>query len=80
MGLGIERTARNAKVVDASFAWNYTTVLNVIFLSLAAALVWRYFRFGGGWKMLKMMNEPIEGSLHREHGQVLVPWPFRSRS
>ena len=24
--------------------WNYTTVLNIIFLGLAALLVWRYFR------------------------------------
>lgn len=34
-GLGIERTARNAKVVEASVVWNYTTVLNIVFLSLA---------------------------------------------
>ena len=59
-GLGIERTTRNAKVVEARVAWNYTTVLNVIFLSLAAALVWRYFRYGGGWKMLKLMDSPME--------------------
>ena len=26
---------------------------------LAAVLVWRYFRRGGGWAMLKMMNEPM---------------------
>jgi hypothetical protein len=22
-------------------------------------LIWRYFRRGGGWSMLKMMNEPM---------------------
>jgi uncharacterized protein len=59
-GLGIERTARDAKVIEASVAWNYTTVLNIVFLSLAAVLVWRYFRFGGGVKMLRMMNAPME--------------------
>jgi uncharacterized membrane protein YraQ (UPF0718 family) len=58
-GLGIERTARNAKVEMASLSWNYTTYLNVVFLALAAMLVWRYFRHGGGWAMLKMMNTPM---------------------
>src|SRR5205085_5701174 len=31
-GLGIERHARNAKVVMASVSWNYTTYLNIVFL------------------------------------------------
>src|SRR5471030_955797 len=42
--LGLERTARNAKVVEASVTWNYTTYLNIVFLALAAALIWRYFK------------------------------------
>jgi uncharacterized protein len=66
-GLGIDRTARNAKVMEASVAWNYTTVLNIIFLSLAAVLVWRYFRYGGGWKMLRMMDAPMEHGHHGHH-------------
>jgi uncharacterized membrane protein YraQ (UPF0718 family) len=66
-GLGIERTARDARVMEASVAWNYTTVLNIIFLSLAAALVWRYFRYGGGWKMLRMMDAPMEHGGHGDH-------------
>src|SRR5438874_10455694 len=57
--LGIERHARNAKVEMASVAWNYTTFLNIVFPSLAAALVWRYFRRGGGLAMLRMMDEPM---------------------
>jgi uncharacterized membrane protein YraQ (UPF0718 family) len=69
-GLGIERTDRSAKVIEASVAWNYTTVLNIIFLSLAAGLIWRYFRYGGGRKMLKMMNAPMEHSHHADHGHV----------
>jgi uncharacterized membrane protein YraQ (UPF0718 family) len=69
-GLGIEHNARNAKVMEASVAWNYTTVLNIIFLSLAAVLVGRYFRVGGGLKMLKMMNAPMEHSHHRDHGHL----------
>ena len=66
--LGIERHARDAKVVMASVSWNYTTYLNIVFLLLAATLVWRYFRRGGGWAMLKPMNEPIEAGQHAHHG------------
>jgi hypothetical protein len=44
-------------------SWNYSTYLNIVFLVVAAALTWRYFRRGGGWSMLRMMNEPME-----EHG------------
>ncbi len=58
-GFGIERTARNAKVIEASISWNYTTVLNIVFLGLAAVLLWRYFRYGGGLRMLRMMNKPM---------------------
>ena len=42
-GLGLVPTERDAKVVEASVTWNYTTVLNIVFLGLAAVLVWRYF-------------------------------------
>jgi uncharacterized protein len=62
--LGLIPSERNAKVVEASVTWNYTTVLNILFLGLAAALVWRYFRRGGGVAMLRMMNRPME----MEHG------------
>jgi uncharacterized membrane protein YraQ (UPF0718 family) len=68
--LGITPTTRNAKVLEASISWNYTTFLNIVFLSLAAVLLWRYFRYGGGWKMLKMMNQPMgeHGHEHHAHG------------
>lgn len=46
---------RNARVLDASVAWNYTTILNIIFLFIAAALVWRFLRTGGP-SMLSMMQ------------------------
>ena len=58
-GIGIERRARNAKVEMAHVSLNYTTYLNVVFLLIGAALVWRYFRRGGGWRMLKMMEKPM---------------------
>ena len=59
-GIGIERKTRNAKVIEASVTWNYTTYLNIVFLAVAGVLVWRYFRRGGGLAMLKMMNRPVE--------------------
>ena len=63
--LGLIPTTRDAKVVMASVSWNYTTYLNIIFLLIAAALVWRYFRYGGGLSMLRMMNKPMNH--HPEH-------------
>jgi len=54
-GLGLTRTERDAKVEMASVHWNYTTVLNIVFLVLAAVLVWRFVRTGG-LPMLRMMN------------------------
>ena len=46
-----------ARVVEASLSWNYTTWLNIAFLTIAAVLVWRFLRTGGP-EMLRMMNEP----------------------
>jgi uncharacterized protein len=58
-GLGLVPQERNAKVVEASVTFNYTTILNIMFLGLAAVLIWRYFRHGGGVRMLKMMDKPM---------------------
>jgi uncharacterized membrane protein YraQ (UPF0718 family) len=65
-GLGIERHTRNAKVELAHVSFNYTTYLNAVFLLVAAVLLWRYFRRGGGWAMLKMMDKPM-GHEHDHH-------------
>ena len=69
--IGIVPTERNAKVETASVTWNYTTYLNIVFLAVAAVLVWRYFRRGGGIAMLRMMNRPAgAGHDHRAcHGE-----------
>jgi uncharacterized membrane protein YraQ (UPF0718 family) len=56
--VGLVPEERNAKIVEASVTWNYTTVLNIIFLGLAAVLVWRFVRTGG-LPMLRMMNKPM---------------------
>jgi hypothetical protein len=55
---GLVPEERSAKIVEASVIWNYTTVLNIIFLGFAAVLVWRFVRTGG-LPMLRMMNEPM---------------------
>jgi uncharacterized protein len=65
--LGIEHPGRNAKVLEAGVSWNTTTFLNIVFLALASVLVWRYFRHGGGLRMLRMMNEPREHHAHPGH-------------
>jgi uncharacterized protein len=67
--LGLIPSERDAKVVEASVTLNYTTVLNVLFLGLAAVLLWRYFRRGGGIAMLRLMNSPLEAApAHHGHG------------
>jgi hypothetical protein len=66
--VGLERTTRNAKVVEASIHLNYTTVLNVIFLGLAGLLMYRFVR-GGGIAMLRVMNKPV-GEHELDHGMA----------
>jgi uncharacterized membrane protein YraQ (UPF0718 family) len=61
--LGLIPDERNAKVVEASVTWNYTTVLNIVFLALAAVLAWRFLRTGG-LPMLRAMNKPAEAHGH----------------
>jgi hypothetical protein len=55
--LGLIPGQRAAKVVEASVTWNYTTVLNLVFLALAAVLLVRFLRTGGP-EMLRMMDAP----------------------
>jgi uncharacterized membrane protein YraQ (UPF0718 family) len=55
--LGLVPAQRNARVVEASLTWNYTTWLNIVFLVLAGLLVWRFLKTGGP-AMLRMMNRP----------------------
>jgi uncharacterized membrane protein YraQ (UPF0718 family) len=55
--LGLVPAERNARVVDATIAWDYTSWLNIAFLILAGLLVWRFFTTGG-LAMLRMMDKP----------------------
>jgi hypothetical protein len=71
--LSLEPTgARHAKVTNAGVSWDYTTVLNVVFLALAAVLVTRYFRRGGGLAMLREMNTPLAAAGHGHHATAVA--------
>ncbi len=66
-GLGLIPATRAARVTQAGVTWNYTTVLNIVFLVVAAALLIRFFRSGGG-PMLKMMGgDPGQHEHHAHH-------------
>jgi uncharacterized membrane protein YraQ (UPF0718 family) len=64
--LGLVPAQRNARVIEASISWNYTTWLNIAFLVLAGLLVWRFFNTGG-LAMLRMMNRPPEMGHSHQH-------------
>ncbi len=55
--LGIILTNRQAVAISEGVQWNYTSVLNILFLLLAAILVVRFLHTGG-LPMLRMMNTP----------------------
>jgi uncharacterized protein len=57
--------------MEMGFRWDHTAVLNVVFLVLAAVLLWRFFRSGGAG-MLRHMNEPMDGNGGHEHGGVVA--------
>ena len=53
-GLGLIPQHRAAQIVETSITFNYTTVLNIIFLALAAFLVVRFLTTGGPKMMAHM--------------------------
>lgn len=57
--LGFIPTNRSVAVITEGPTWNYTSVLNIIFLTIALVLVIRFMRTGGP-AMLRMMNAPGE--------------------
>ena len=56
--LGIIPTNRAVSAIEAGPSWNYTSILNIIFLAIACALIVRFLRTGGP-AMLRMMNTPM---------------------
>ncbi|MEE3502953.1 permease [Acidiphilium acidophilum] len=69
---GLIPAKRHATVAMASISWNYTSVLNIVFLAIAAMLIWRFMRTGGP-DMLRMMAAPAptnagsDGHAHHHH-------------
>jgi uncharacterized membrane protein YraQ (UPF0718 family) len=47
---------RSAHIMQESLRWNYTSVLNILFLLISAILLLRFLKTGGP-EMLKMMDE-----------------------
>ena len=68
---GLVPTVRDALVLEPQISLNYTTVLNIAFLALAAVLVWRAMRTGG-MGMLRMMGGEPGGmsGMHHDPGHV----------
>jgi len=64
--------ARHANVGDDSVRWNYTTVLNIVFLLLAIVLVWRFFTTGGR-AMLAMMGGGPDDMTGHDHSADTGP-------
>ena len=61
--LGIIPANRNVAAITEGMQWNYTAVLNLIFLVIAAVLVLRFLRTGGP-AMLRMMSTPAHAMEH----------------
>jgi hypothetical protein len=57
---------RGAQVLEAGIRWNYTTILNIVFLCAVAFLVARFLRTGGP-QMLRMMGKPSGRDHHHGH-------------
>jgi uncharacterized membrane protein YraQ (UPF0718 family) len=62
--LGLIPEERDAKVIEASVTWNYTTYLNIAFLVLAAVLVVRFLRTGGPAMLRMMGGAPSDHEAH----------------
>jgi uncharacterized membrane protein YraQ (UPF0718 family) len=66
-GLGLIPTERHAKVVEETLHWNYTTILNVVFLILAAGLIYRFVTTGGIPMLRTMGGGPDDSHDHHHH-------------
>jgi hypothetical protein len=69
-GLGLVPSARHAKVTETAITWNYTSVLNIVFLVLATGLVYRFVRTGGLPMLTMMGGSPGDGEHGERHADV----------
>lgn len=58
---------RHAQIAEAAIHWNYTTVLNIIFLVVAALMVIRFLRTGGPAMIRMMSAKPPDTFDHGTH-------------
>ncbi|MFF4346036.1 permease [Streptomyces sp. NPDC001530] len=65
-GLGLIPDQADAQIPMEGVTWNYTTWLNIAFLLVAAALVWRFLRTGG-LAMMRMMGGAQEPADRHGH-------------
>lgn len=61
--LHLTPTTRNASVVSYHVSFNYDTILNIIFLIFASALIYRFVKTGGPM-MIRMMTKSKAGHSH----------------
>ena len=64
--LGPAPTTRHAKIGQTAPTWNYTTWLNIVFLFLTAALLWRFFTTGGRAMLAMMGGGPDDMADHKD--------------
>jgi uncharacterized membrane protein YraQ (UPF0718 family) len=64
--IGLVPARGGARAIEAAITVNYTTVLNVLFLIVASAMVWRFMRTGGP-AMLRGMTAPPHGPASTAH-------------
>jgi uncharacterized membrane protein YraQ (UPF0718 family) len=67
-GLGLVPAERHAAIAETAITLNYTTILNLLFLLVAGALVYRFLRTGGVG-MVRMMNQSpaVHHMSHHDH-------------
>jgi uncharacterized membrane protein YraQ (UPF0718 family) len=69
--LGLVPHQRRAAVLDSSISWNYTTWLNIVFLVIAAVLVFWFYRSGSGPMLRAMGGGPdSEHEHHHDHSST----------
>jgi len=60
-------TARNAMVMHEGITFNYTSVLNILFLILSALLLLRFLKTGGPAMLREMGGTPADPNAERHH-------------
>jgi hypothetical protein len=71
-------------IMNASITWNYTSALNLLFLAISAALLFRFLRTGGPAMLREMGNAPANPAApthsccHAEPEPASAPTPTHS--